>query len=149
IRSSSSWSSSTTRRRTSSAASSPRQRSRRSRASVSSTWASRRRAPRTDVRLTILHTNDLHGREDRIAQIATLVKRERATADHPVLYLDGGDVEENSVRLSSLTKGVAMHRLLSLTTCDVAAVGNGCWIRYGPQAVSEHARLSSYPQVVA
>lgn len=101
------------------------------------------------MRLTILHTNDIHGREDRIAQIATLVKRERAASGHPVLYLDAGDVEENSVRLSSLTKGLAMHRLLSLTTCDVAAVGNGCWIRYGPQAVSEHTHLSAYPQVAA
>ncbi len=101
------------------------------------------------MRLTILHTNDIHGREDRIAQIATLVKREKASADHQVLYLDAGDVEENSVRLSSLTKGVAMHRLLSLATCDVATVGNGSWIRYGPQAVSEQAGVSAYPQVAA
>jgi 2',3'-cyclic-nucleotide 2'-phosphodiesterase (5'-nucleotidase family) len=101
------------------------------------------------VRLTILHTNDLHGREDRIAQIATLVKRERAMSDHRVLYLDAGDVEETTNRLSNLTKGVAMHRLLAHTTCEATAVGNACWLRYGPQSVSAHAAVSPYPHVLA
>jgi 2',3'-cyclic-nucleotide 2'-phosphodiesterase (5'-nucleotidase family) len=101
------------------------------------------------VRLTILHTNDLHGREERVAQIATLVKRERATADHPVLYLDAGDVEETTNRLSNLTKGIAMHRLLAQTTCDAATVGNACWLRYGPQSVTAHTEVSPYPQLLA
>ena len=30
-----------------------------------------------------------------------------------MLYLDAGDVEETTVRISSLTKGAAMHRILS------------------------------------
>ena len=33
------------------------------------------------MRLTILHTNDIHGRQERIAQIATLVGREDLEAD--------------------------------------------------------------------
>jgi 2',3'-cyclic-nucleotide 2'-phosphodiesterase (5'-nucleotidase family) len=101
------------------------------------------------VRLTILHTNDIHGRYERLAQIATLVERERAQADHPVLYLDGGDVEETSVRLSSLTKGLAPHRLLKAAGCDVTTAGNGTWLRYGPQAVGEHARASGLPVLLA
>ncbi|HEY6962770.1 MAG TPA: 5'-nucleotidase C-terminal domain-containing protein [Gaiellaceae bacterium] len=101
------------------------------------------------MRLTILHTNDIHGREERIAQISTIVHREKAAAGHPVLYLDAGDVEETTNRLSNLTKGAAMHRLLSLAGCDAAAVGNACWLRYGPASVTEHARVSSYPQLVA
>jgi 2',3'-cyclic-nucleotide 2'-phosphodiesterase (5'-nucleotidase family) len=101
------------------------------------------------VRLTILHTNDIHGREHRIAQIATLVRREKAEADHPVLYLDAGDVEDTTNRLSNLTKGTAMHRLLSLTGCDAHTVGNACWIRYGPGVLADHARASSYPQLLA
>jgi 2',3'-cyclic-nucleotide 2'-phosphodiesterase (5'-nucleotidase family) len=101
------------------------------------------------VRLTILHTNDIHGRSQRIAQIATLVREERARADHPVLYLDAGDVEETTNRLSNLTKGTAMHRLLALTGCDAVTVGNACWLRYGPGILAEHARVTPYPHLLA
>lgn len=101
------------------------------------------------MRLTILHTNDIHGRQERIAQIATLVRREKAQAGHPVLYLDAGDVEDTTNRLSNLTKGTAMHRLLSLAACDAHTVGNACWLRYGPGVLAEHARVSSYPQLLA
>jgi 2',3'-cyclic-nucleotide 2'-phosphodiesterase (5'-nucleotidase family) len=101
------------------------------------------------VRLTILHTNDIHGRQERIAQIATLVRAEKAATDHPVLYLDAGDVEETTNRLSNLTKGTAMHRLLSLTSCDAHTVGNACWLRYGAQVLAEHARAATYPLLLA
>ncbi|MCW2965695.1 MAG: hypothetical protein JWO17_2947 [Actinomycetia bacterium] len=101
------------------------------------------------MRLTILHTNDIHGRQERIGQIATLVRDAKAKADHPVLYLDAGDVEETMNRLSNVTKGVAMHRLLSLTGCDAATVGNACWLRYGPAILAEHARAAQYPLLLA
>lgn len=101
------------------------------------------------MRLTILHTNDIHGREERIAQIATIVKREKAAADHRVVYLDAGDVEETTNRLSNLTKGTAMHRLFAHTGCDAATVGNACWLRYGTGVLAEHARVASYPLLLA
>jgi 2',3'-cyclic-nucleotide 2'-phosphodiesterase (5'-nucleotidase family) len=101
------------------------------------------------VRLTILHTNDLHGHDERIAQIATIVRRAKAESPHPVLYLDAGDVEETTNRLSNMTKGAAMHRLLTRTTCDAATVGNACWIRYGPGVIAEHARAAGYPLLLA
>jgi 2',3'-cyclic-nucleotide 2'-phosphodiesterase (5'-nucleotidase family) len=101
------------------------------------------------VRLTILHTNDIHGHQERLAQIATIVAREKAHAGHTVLYLDAGDVEDTSNRLSNLTKGAAMHRLLSVAGCDAATVGNACWLRYGPDSLTEHARVSTYPQLLA
>ena len=101
------------------------------------------------MRLTILHTNDIHGRQERIAQIATLVRHEKEASPHRVLYLDAGDVEETTNHLSSVTKGTAMHRLLSLTTCDAAAVGNACWLRYGPGVLADHARAAAYPLLLA
>jgi 2',3'-cyclic-nucleotide 2'-phosphodiesterase (5'-nucleotidase family) len=101
------------------------------------------------LRVTILHTNDIHGRQERIAQIATIVEREKARSDHSVVYLDAGDVEETTNRLSNLTKGTAMHRLLSVAGCDAATVGNACWLRYGPATLTEHARASTYPQLLA
>jgi 2',3'-cyclic-nucleotide 2'-phosphodiesterase (5'-nucleotidase family) len=101
------------------------------------------------MRLTILHTNDIHGRQERIAQISTIVRRRKAESPHRVLYLDAGDVEETTNHLSSVTKGTAMHRLLSLTTCDAATVGNACWLRYGPDVLVDHARAASYPLLLA
>jgi 2',3'-cyclic-nucleotide 2'-phosphodiesterase (5'-nucleotidase family) len=101
------------------------------------------------VRLTILHTNDIHGRQERIGQIATLVRAAKASADHPVLYLDAGDVEDTTNRLSNVTKGVAMHRLMNRARCDAATVGNACWLRYGPGILAEHARAARYPLLLA
>ncbi len=44
--------------------------------------------------LTILHTNDTHGRIEGFARIATLAEQIRAeNADMPVLYFDGGDID--------------------------------------------------------
>jgi 2',3'-cyclic-nucleotide 2'-phosphodiesterase (5'-nucleotidase family) len=101
------------------------------------------------MQLTILHTNDLHGRVDALARIATLVAEIRAETPHRVIYVDAGDVEETTTRLSNLTKGVAMHRLLSAAGCEVACVGNAAWLRYGTQVVAEHAAASSYPLLLA
>src|SRR3954468_14972682 len=87
--------------------------------------------------LIILHSNDIHGRIEGLARVATLVAATRAEDPRtPVLYFDAGDSEEASVRLSNLTKGVAMHRLLSAAGCDAATVGNGSASRYGPQGVA-------------
>ncbi len=100
-------------------------------------------------RLVLLHTNDIHGRIEGLARVATLVEGIRAEESAPVLYLDGGDVEETTVRLSSLTKGAALHRILSAAGCDVATVGNAVWLRYGPQALAENAAAADYPLLLA
>lgn len=97
------------------------------------------------LRLTLLHTNDLHGQVDELARIATLVEQIRNDNRHRVVYVDSGDIEETTTPISSLTKGVAMHRLLSAAGCDAAAVGNAAWLRYGPQVVAEHAEVARYP----
>ncbi len=55
--------------------------------------------------LIILHTNDIHGRIEGLARIATLVEQTRAeNPGIPVLYFDLGDIEDNSIRLSSERK---------------------------------------------
>src|SRR5579859_8130049 len=96
--------------------------------------------------LIILHSNDIHGRIAGLARIATLVEQVRA--EHfgiPVLYIDGGDIEETAEYISNVTRGVAMHRLLSAAGCEVATVGNGGIERYGPQIVEDYARVARYP----
>ena len=100
--------------------------------------------------LIILHTNDIHGRVEGLARVATLISSVRD--ENPgvlILYFDTGDVEEPSRRLSNLTKGAGMHRLLAVSGCDAAVVGNGAWMRYGPQVIEEHARSARYPLLAA
>ncbi|HET8844995.1 MAG TPA: bifunctional UDP-sugar hydrolase/5'-nucleotidase [Ktedonobacteraceae bacterium] len=98
----------------------------------------------------ILHTNDIHGRVEGLARIATLIEQIRAeNADLPVLYFDAGDSEETSTRLSNLTKGVAMHRLLSVAGCAVATVGNGGILRYSQSILKDYAQVAHYPQLLA
>src|SRR5689334_9629437 len=101
------------------------------------------------MRVTLLHTNDIHGQVEGLARIATLVERIRAETPHRVMYVDAGDIEETTTRLSNLTKGVAMHRLLSAAGCEVAAVGNATWLRYGPQVIADQARAATYPLLLA
>jgi 2',3'-cyclic-nucleotide 2'-phosphodiesterase (5'-nucleotidase family) len=101
------------------------------------------------MRVTILHTNDIHGRVEGLARVATLVERIRDETPHRVIYVDAGDVEETTTRLSNLTKGVAMHRLLSAAGCEVSVVGNAAWLRYGPQVIPDQARAASYPLLLA
>jgi 2',3'-cyclic-nucleotide 2'-phosphodiesterase (5'-nucleotidase family) len=101
-------------------------------------------------RLVVLHSNDIHGRIDALARIATLVERARAEAgDAAVLYVDAGDVEDTTERLSNLTKGVALHRLLRAAGCQAVAVGNGTVIRYGVDPLVEQARVGGYPHLAA
>lgn len=85
-----------------------------------------------------------------MARIATLVAQTRQEhPDIPVLYLDAGDSEETSQRLSNLTKGMAMHRLLSAAGCNVATVGNGGLLRYGQPILKEYISVTSCPHLLA
>ncbi len=98
----------------------------------------------------ILHTNDIHGRVEGLTRIATLIKQIRTSnPDVPVIYFDAGDIEDSSARLSNLTKGVAMYRLLNVSGCDAAAVGNGGIVRYGYQMLPEYAKVARYPLLLA
>lgn len=98
----------------------------------------------------ILHSNDMHGHIDGMTRIATLVEQVRAeNPDIPVLYLDAGDSEETSQRLSNLTKGVAMHRLLSLAGCAATTVGNGGILRYSQHILKDYAKAGHYPHLLA
>jgi 2',3'-cyclic-nucleotide 2'-phosphodiesterase (5'-nucleotidase family) len=100
--------------------------------------------------IIILHVNDIHGRVEGIARIASLVEQARRDeGDTPVLLFDAGDVEEPSSRVSNITKGSAMHRLLGAAGCDAAVVGNGAWLRYGPEVVRDHASAARYPILAA
>ena len=98
----------------------------------------------------ILHSNDIHGRVEGLARIATLVERTRAeNPGIPILYFDGGDCEEMSQRLSNLTKGAAMYRLLHAAGCAVATIGNGGLPRYSQHILPDYARAARFPLLLA
>lgn len=98
--------------------------------------------------LELLHWNDVHGRYDELARLAARARQIRAEAEHPVLLLDGGDVEDASVEVSALTHGVAGWRLLGAAGVDAAVVGNGGLLRYGPAALPRYAAALGHEPLV-
>ena len=102
----------------------------------------------TPRRLELLHWNDVHGRFAGLARLSARARAVRDAADHPVLVLDGGDVEEGSVRVSALTFGVAGWRLLGAAGVDAAVAGNGGLLRYGPAVLPEYAAGLGSPPLV-
>jgi len=84
-------------------------------------------APAQNVKLTILHTNDVYeispvrGRGG-LAELATLLKRERGAAQHHITTF-GGDLISPSL-MSGLTKGAQMIELYNALGTDLAVLGN-------------------------
>lgn len=99
--------------------------------------------------LTILHTNDIHGRVDAFTRLVSQMNTLRDTLPYPVIYLDGGDMEELSQRLSNMTKGAAMHRLLDAAGCRATVIGNASLLRYGPTVFESYAQASRLPCLMA
>jgi 5'-nucleotidase len=107
---------------------------------------------RAMLNLTILHTNDIHGRVSQLVRIAALVRnirREVESAGGYCLYIDAGDSEDTTLLESSLTKGSAMEAILRGAGCEYAALGNAIPIRYGHQAVADLAKHFGYPLLCA
>jgi len=105
-----------------------------------------------ELKLTVLHTNDLHGRVHQLARITTLVKRIReevTEAGGHCLYLDAGDSEDTTLIESALTRGSSMNVLLKTAGCDQVALGNAIPLRYGPQAVANLAEHFGKPLLCA
>jgi 2',3'-cyclic-nucleotide 2'-phosphodiesterase (5'-nucleotidase family) len=99
------------------------------------------------VTITFLHTNDVYEiapKEGRggLAELATLLHRERAAAQHSITTF-GGDLISPSV-LSGLTQGAHMIELYNLLGTDVAVLGNHEF-DYGPQVLAQRIGESDFP----
>jgi 2',3'-cyclic-nucleotide 2'-phosphodiesterase (5'-nucleotidase family) len=97
--------------------------------------------------ITVLHTNDVYEiapKEGRggLAELATLLQRERAVAEHSITTF-GGDLISPSV-LSGLTQGAQMIELYNLLGTDLAVLGNHEF-DYGPEVAAQRIKESSFP----
>jgi 5'-nucleotidase / UDP-sugar diphosphatase len=123
-----------------------------------------------DVRLTIIHTSDIHSRlfpynfvpnkfdQDfgllpgngpygGVARIATMVKRIRASTNRS-LWLDSGDAWEGAP-VFNLFKGEAEIRALSLAGMDGEVLGNHEFDLGSTQLFQELDQWSQFPHLVA
>src|SRR5215216_426654 len=104
------------------------------------------------INLTLLHTNDIHGRVTQLTQIASLVRtirQEVEAAGGYCLFVDAGDSEDTTLLESSLTKGSAMEAILRGAGCEFAALGNAIPLRYGHEAISDLAKHFGRPLLCA
>ncbi len=102
--------------------------------------------------LTILHTNDLHGRVEQLFRIATLARRIRAKVEAAGGYCalwDAGDAEDTLLLESSMTKGSAMMAVLRGAGYDLETLGNASPMRYGPQVIQGLAERFGRPLLCA
>lgn len=102
--------------------------------------------------LTILHTNDMHGRVEQLARIATLARQIRAEvagAGGECRLLDAGDAEDTILLESSVTKGSAVMSLLRAAGYERSALGNASPLRYGPQVIPDLAGCLGQPLLCA
>ena len=104
------------------------------------------------TRLTILHTNDIHGRVQQLARISTLAKQVRREVEARGGYCalwDAGDIEDPTLFESQVTKGSAALALLRAAGFELAALGNASPIRYGQQVVPNLAARFGRPLLCA
>lgn len=104
------------------------------------------------MKLTLLHTNDLHGRVHPLMRIASLVRsiKQQVHEDGGFCrYLDCGDCEDTTLLESCLTRGSAMDAILHAAGCDLAALGNAIPIRYGEGAIVDLAGYFGRPLLCA
>lgn len=104
------------------------------------------------MRLTLLHTNDLHGHVDELACLTAQARRLRADIEAEgghCLLVDSGDAEERTVLEMAVTKGRAAMAYMRAAGYDLAAIGNGAALSFGPQVIAPMAEEAGFPLLAA
>ncbi len=104
------------------------------------------------MRVTFLHTNDMHGRQQAMARLSHLARRTRSAAEArggAVFFWDAGDALDRRFRACSMTKGAALARVLNAMGYSLSAMGNDILLTYGPQAMERLARRLDFPVLAA
>lgn len=103
------------------------------------------------MHLTILYTNDIHGRLEQMPQLATLIQWEKAALPEGahVLLLDAGDSSERSTWESDVTKGRANFMLLEAMGYQATTLGNGEAMQWGREALARLVKSVHLPVLAA
>lgn len=104
------------------------------------------------MRLTIQHTNDMHGRAEAMARLSHLARRMRADAERrgdQVFFWDGGDPFDRRYRACSMTKGAALARVLNAMGYGLMTMGNDILLTYGPEAMQRVCDRLDFPVLAA
>ncbi|TKJ31258.1 MAG: hypothetical protein CEE40_01760 [Chloroflexi bacterium B3_Chlor] len=108
--------------------------------------------PSDTTLLTILHTNDLHGRIEQLPFISAMAKRIRkevaSHGGHALLW-DAGDAEDRILLESDVTKGTAIAAMMNAVGYDAAVAGNSAVVTYGPGNLARLAQEANYPILAA
>ena len=103
------------------------------------------------MHLTILHTNDIHGRLEQMPQLATLIQWEQAALPEGghVLLLDAGDSSERTTWESDVTKGRANFALLEAMGYQATTLGNSEAMQWGRAALARLVKSVHLPVLAA
>ena len=101
------------------------------------------------TKITFLHTNDVYkivpsGGKGGLAELMTLLKAERAAAEHSITTF-GGDLLSPSI-LSGLLQGAQMVALMNALGTDVAVPGNHEF-DFGPDVARQRIGESKFPWI--
>jgi 2',3'-cyclic-nucleotide 2'-phosphodiesterase (5'-nucleotidase family) len=98
--------------------------------------------PSAPVRVTIVHTNDLHGHVENAAAIAAVARAEKAKNPH-TLFLDAGD-SITGTPMSTVFKGEPVFEIMSLMGYDAATLGNHEF-DHGWKQIARFRQLAVHP----
>ncbi len=104
------------------------------------------------IKITILHTNDMHGRLEAMGRLSTYAKQLKADLQaqgRQVFLMDAGDAADRRLGFCGVTKGEAFVPLLNAMHYDVQALGNALSLTYGPRAVTAYAARADFPVLAA
>ena len=107
---------------------------------------------RSPVRVSIFHTNDMHGRLDAMSRLSGYARRLRAEAEaqgRTVFFWDAGDAADRRVRVCSVTKGAAFSPILNAMGYTLQTMGNAVSLPYGPQSMAALANRADFPILAA
>ena len=104
------------------------------------------------IKITILHTNDMHGRLEAMSRLSTYASKLKADLQaqgHSVFLMDAGDAADRRLGFCGVTKGATFPPLLNAMRYDVQVLGNALSLTYGPQALTAYAARANFPVLAA
>jgi 5'-nucleotidase len=104
------------------------------------------------LRLTIFHTNDMHGNVEILPPLSSLRRRLRGEAlaeGRQTFFWDAGDAADRRLEICRATKGAAFYPILNAMGYDLQTMGNAISLPYGPQAMVKVAARAEFPILAA